>query len=95
MRTPTDRLWPRLRVYAAISAVLWAALVAAAFWYLRHAQPAAARALPLTHADSVGLPLLAFALLLAGALVAANVVAAAVLLWRRRRQRRSASRPAV
>lgn len=95
MHPSTDRLWPRLRVYAGTSAVLWAALVAAAFWYLRHAQPAAARALPLTHADSVGLPLVAFALLLAGVLVAANVVAATVLLWRRRRQCQSESRPAV
>ena len=95
MRTPTDRLWPRLRVFAASSAAIWAALVGAAFWYLRHQQPTAARALPLTHADSVGLPLLAFALLLAGVLLAANAVAAAVLLWRRHRQRRSESRPAA
>ena len=94
MRTSTDPLWPQLRVYAATSAVIWAALVGAALWYLRHEQPAAARALPLTHADSVGLPLLAFALLLAGVLLAANVVAVAALLWRRHRQRRSESRPA-
>lgn len=72
--------------FAVGSLVLWGVVMGVAFWYLRRAMPPQVRALPLTHADSVGLPLLAFALLLASVLLAANLVAA-VLLWRRRRRR--------
>jgi hypothetical protein len=64
--------------------VLWAVCVGAALWYLRRSLPADVRALPLTHADSVGLPLVAFAGLLAGVLLTANLVAA-IFVWRRRR----------
>jgi hypothetical protein len=75
---------PSLARYAAASVVLWAVCVGAALWYLRRPLPADVRALPLTHADSVGLPLVAFAGLLAGVLLTANLVAA-IFVWRRRR----------
>ena len=74
-----------LRSYAAVSVIVWIALVGVAHWQLRRVQPAQARVLPLTHPDSIGLPLVAFAIVVAGVLAAANVVAAAVLYWRRRR----------
>ncbi|MGZ8378270.1 MAG: hypothetical protein ACXWZS_12755 [Gemmatirosa sp.] len=90
MSVRTDRLGPRLRRYAVASVALWAVVVAAALWFLRRAQPAHVRALPLTHADSIGLPVVAFALSVAGALLVANAAVAAVLLWRRRRRARDA-----
>lgn len=77
------RLAPRLAAYAFGSILLWGATVAAAYWYLRRTLPAEARALQLTHADSIGLPLLSLALLLAGILLVANLVAAVVLVRRR------------
>ena len=72
--------------FALASLVLWVAVMGFAYWSLHRSMPPHVRTLPLTHADSVGLPLLAFGLLLASVLLAANLVAA-VLLWRRRRRR--------
>jgi hypothetical protein len=90
--TKQPRLATRLVTYATASLLLWIAVVGAAYWYLRRMLPEAAHALPLTHADSVGLPLLSFAMLVAAILMLANLVAVTVLL---RRRRRSRSRPAV
>jgi hypothetical protein len=70
---------------------VWGVAVAAAWRYLRGAQPPALRALPLTHADSIGLPLVAWALAVAALLMVANV-AAAVLLRRRRRAHAASTR---
>ena len=81
----------RLAAYAAGSVVLWVAAVGAAYWHLRRGLPAEVRALPVTHADSIGLPLLAVSLLVAAVLVVANLVVAFVLL----RRRRAASRPEI
>jgi hypothetical protein len=78
------RLATRLAPYAAGSVLLWAAATGAAYWYLRRGLPAEVRALPVTHADSIGLPLLAASLLVAAALVVANLAVAIVLLRRRR-----------
>ena len=66
---------------------VWAALVGVAGWYLRREQPADLRTLPLTDPDSIGLPLVAVGVLVAGLLVVANAAAAAAVLWRRRRSR--------
>ncbi len=77
-------LLARLARLAAGSVVLWIAAVAAVWWYLQRGLPAEVRALPVTHPDSIGLPLLAASLLVAGVLVVANLVVAVVLLRRRR-----------
>ena len=82
------RLATRFATYAAGSILLWIAAVGGAYWYLRRPLPAAVRALPVTHADSIGLPLLAVALLVAAVLVVANLVVAVVLLRRRSTSRR-------
>ena len=84
--------WRPLATFAAVSIALWTVAMAAAHWYLRRMQPEEARALAVTDADSIGLPLLALALLLAGVVALANVVMA-VLLLRRRRGAGSVDRP--
>jgi hypothetical protein len=78
-----ERIGPRLRRHAVLSVALWAASLVGGAWYLRRAQPAPMRALPWTHPDSIGLPLVALAIVVAGVLLAANVIAA--LVRRRRR----------
>jgi hypothetical protein len=79
---------PRLGL-ALGSVLAWVIGVAGAWWYLDHAVAAEYRigARPITDPDSYGLPLVAFALLLGGALVLLNVVLAIVLAWRRRSSR--------
>lgn len=74
--------------YAAASVTLWLALLAAAWWFLARANARAAVAggLPITDADSIGLPLVALAVWLAIGLVVLNAVVAVVLLLRRRRR---------
>jgi hypothetical protein len=90
--TEHPRLATRLVTHAAASLVLWIAAVGGGYWYLRRMLPEEARALPLTHADSIGLPLLSLAMLVAAILVLANLVGVTVFL---RRRHRSGSRPAV
>ena len=82
-----QRISRRLATNAAANLVLWVSAVGAAYWYLQRALGEDVRALPPTDADSFGLPLVAFALLLAGVLLAANLLAGAALFWRRRRSR--------
>lgn len=84
MRTQPPRPGTRLARYGAASLLLWIVALGAAYLYLRGTLPPDARALPLTHADSIGLPLVSLALLLAAVLIVANLVAAGVLLRRRR-----------
>ena len=86
MTAPAHPVGRTLLRLAAASVALWLATLAVATWYLRRQLPPEARALPLTHADSVGLPLVALAVWLAGALAVANAAAAAVLVARRRRR---------
>ena len=91
MRSADDAAAPlpvRLAPYAAGSVVLWIAAVGALWWYLRRTLPPDVRALPITHADSIGLPLVAAALLVAAVLVVANLAVAVALRRRRRASRR-------
>ena len=79
-----EGVWRRLAVYAAVSAALWASAVGVLFWYLRRTLSAEAKAKPWTDADSIGLPVVGFAVWSGLALVLANLVLAAVALWKRR-----------
>ena len=88
MRSSDDAAAPPLRArlapYAAGSVLLWVAAVGALWWSLRRTLPPEVRALPITHADSIGLPLVAASLLVAAVLVVANLAVAVVLRQRRR-----------
>jgi cell division protein FtsX len=83
----SSRLWPRLFKNAAASLGLWAAAVGALAWYLPRwaAQESRAGRLP-SDGDSIIIPLVGFAVLLAVVLVLVNVVTALVLTWRRFRR---------
>lgn len=78
----------RIARYAAISAALWLVVLAIAWWYLArvNAREVAVAALPITNADSIGLPLVALGLWLAIALAALNALLAVLLILRRRRR---------
>jgi hypothetical protein len=95
VRHSDHRAWHRLLTYLGGSVVLWVVAVAAAYWFLRAMNEADLRAGGTTDADSIGLPLMSFAILLAGVLTVANLALMAVAAWRRRRSRRVESRPAV
>jgi hypothetical protein len=82
-----DRTWGRLALYAAVSAGVWAASVGAVFWYLRRSLSAEAKARALTHPDSIGLPVVGFAVWLAMALAFVNLVLVLSALWKRRNAR--------
>ena len=89
------QLWPRLAAYAAGSAVVWVVAVGAVLLYARRMFDDDVRLGAPTDADSLGLPILSLAVLLAVVLLAANLVAAAILIRRRRTQGDPVSRPAA
>jgi hypothetical protein len=82
-------LWPRLAAHAAGSAVLWLVAVGAVLLYARRMFDEDVRIGAPTDANSIGLPLLSFAIFLAVVLLAANLVIAAILVRRRQTQGRS------
>ena len=78
------RLWPRLAALAICSVAVWSAAMGTLLWYLRRMLADDARAGEPTDADSIGLPLVSVGILLAVALLLANLACAAVLARRRR-----------
>jgi len=88
MLEPRSPIRSRLARFAAVSVTLWLAILAAAWWYLAraNARTAAATGLPITDADSIGLPLVALGVWLAIALLVLNAAVAAVLILRRERR---------
>ena len=97
MSMPADRPWRRLAVQVAVSITLWATGVGILFVYLRWTLSPEAKAKAWTHPDSIGLPVVGFAVWFALGLVLANAIMAALALWnrraRRQRERTRAGRP--
>jgi nitrate reductase gamma subunit len=95
MTERVPQLWPRLAAYAAGSAVIWIVAIGAVVLYTRRMFDDDVRLGAPTDADSLGLPILSLAVLLAIVLLAANLVVAGILIRRRRTQSDLVSRPAA
>ena len=76
-------MWKRIGVLAVASVALWATCVSAVWWYLQRMLAEDVRAGAPTNADSIGLPLISFAILLAIVMLLANVGITLFLLRRR------------
>jgi len=96
MTSERRSIWRTLLLSATASIVVWLLAVAWAAWYLQRmvAEEYRTGARTTTDGDSIGLPLGALGIALAGILLIVNVAIVGILLWRRRWDQ-SASRAVI